>query len=71
MARWNEERVGSLGDRGHPPADSIHSQWRPENDDPPNLERFTWQEAIQDSGVAELYERSRGTGVRTTTTSDE
>jgi hypothetical protein len=71
MARWNEERVRSLSENVPPPVNPIQGRWRLTNDDPPNLERLTSQQAIQDGGLAELYERSRGTGVHATTISDE
>jgi len=71
MAHWSEGRISGLNDDVPPPVDPIRERWRPRNDDPPNLERFTSKEAIQDGGIAELYERSRGTGVNTTRISDE
>lgn len=72
MARWNvgRDRIRGRSEDVPVPADPIHERWRRKND-PPNLERFTSQEAIQDGGIAELYERSRGTGVNATRVSDE
>ena len=42
------------------PKNLIHEQSRSEPSDPPNLQRLTWRESLEDSSIVEWVERLRG-----------
>lgn len=65
MARSNDDIGRDRSEDGDilSPPNLIRERWWRAGEDPPNLQRLTSREAIQERGVAELYERSRGTGI--------